>query len=270
MTNGDDQIPSLGDAVTAFLKKMPAADKGFGQPVLFKLARWIGWELSFTRLAPPAVASYAEQLSPSDTDYQKKLKLIRAFFAFAKKTGWSPTNLGTHVKTKKAKTHRAKPAAPRQQPDTIALSQERHAEMVAELAALKERSRKLVGEIQRAAADKDFRENAPLHAAKEERGHVEGRLRELEETLKVATILGENKSASAKSEVGDCLLLCDLESGEDCRYTIVDPREVDAIKGKISLASPLGKALLGKRNGDIAEFKAPVGTLRFRIKAIER
>ncbi|MCJ7605069.1 MAG: GreA/GreB family elongation factor [Dehalococcoidales bacterium] len=270
MTTGNDQIPSLGDAVTAFLKKLPDADKGFGQPALFKFARWIGWDLSFTRLAPPAVAGYAEQLSPSDTDYQKKLELIRSFFAFAKKSGWSPNNLGTHVKTRKSKARRAKSAATRQQQETITLSKERHAEMVAELAVLKERSRELVGEIQRAAADKDFRENAPLHAAKEERGHVEGRLRELEGALKVATIHDSSKPASAKSGVGDRLLLCDLESGEDCRYIIVDPREVDALKGKISIASPLGKALLGKREGDTVKFKAPAGTLQFLIKSIER
>jgi len=141
---------------------------------------------------------------------------------------------------------------------------------VAELENLKARSKELILEIQRAAADKDFRENAPLHAAKEERGHIEGRIKELEETLRVATILEDKKPSGNKSGVGDCLLLGDLESGEDYRYTIVDPREVDALKGKISLASPLGRALLGKRPGDVVEFKAPAGKLKFRIKNIER
>lgn len=271
MTIGDGQIPSLGDAVTAFLKKLPAQDRELGQPVLFKFARWLGWDISFQRLAPPAIAGYAEQLSPADTDYLKKLELIRSFLAFAKKSGWSPTNLGTHVKTKKAKTRSPKATPAKKQQEAIVLSQERYDEITAELESLKTRSRELVNEIQRAAADKDFRENAPLHAAKEERGHVEGRIKELEATINLATIIDSNKnSQSAKSGVGDCLVCCELESGEEFRYTIVDPREVDALKGKISIVSPLGKALLGKRTGDVVECKAPRGILRYQIKAIER
>jgi transcription elongation factor GreA len=269
MTKVDGQIPSLGEGVTQYLKKLSAEDLEIGQSVLVKFSRWLGTNVSFDRLTPPAVAGYAEQLSPSDTDYQKKLEIIRGFLAFARKNGWSATNLGTHVKTRKAKGRAVRTPAARQQA-AVNLSRERYEQMVDELASLKDRSLQLVAEIQRAAADKDFRENAPLHAAREERGYVEGRIRELEQGLKNVLILDDNKSSSAKSTVGDCLVLCDLETGEDCRYFIVDPREVDAVKGKISLASPLGKALLGRREGDHVEIKAPKGTLRFKIKTIER
>jgi transcription elongation factor GreA len=269
MTKGDGQIPSLGEGVTHYLKKLSPEDRGLGQSALVKFTRWLGTNLTFDRLTPPAVAGYAEQLSPSDTDYQKKLEIIRGFLAFARKRGWSATNLGTHVKTRKARGRTVKTPVARKQ-ETVTLSRERYDEMVDELASLKDRSLQLVAEIQRAAADKDFRENAPLHAAREERGYVEGRIRELEEGLKSAVILEDNKSSSSKSTVGDCVLLCDLQTGEDCRYVIVDPREVDALKGKISLASPLGKALLGRREGDKVEIKAPRGTLRFKIKTIER
>ena len=125
-------------------------------------------------------------------------------------------------------------------------------------------------DIQVAAADKDFRENAPLHAAREERGHVEGRIKELEGTLKAATIIDENKEPTVKSVVGDSLVLTDLATGEECCYRIVDPREVNPSKGKISIASPLGKALLGKQDGQEIEIIAPVGKLRYRIIRIER
>jgi transcription elongation factor GreA len=269
MTKGDGQIPSLREGVPQYLKKLSAEDLEIGQSVLVKFTRWLGQNLTFDRLAPPAVASYAEQLSPSDTDYQKKLEIIRGFLAFARKNGWSATNLGTHVKTRKSKGRTVRTPAGRSQ-GPVALSRERYEEMNDELVSLKDRSLQLVAEIQRAAADKDFRENAPLHAAREERGYVEGRIRELEEGLKNVVILDDNKSSSAKSTVGDCLILCDLQTGEDCKYVIVDPREVDALRGKISLASPLGKALLGKREGESVEIKAPRGTLRFKIKTIER
>lgn len=269
MVNSDNRIPSLGEATTMYLAKLSAKDRDASQPEVYKFARWYGWESSFSRLAAPAVASYAEQLSVSDTDYAAKLVLVRSFLAYAKKAGWSQTNLATHLKTRKGKTG-PQVAPGRVQREAASLSQQRYDELVAELENLKQRSQELIGEIQRAAADKDFRENAPLAAAREERGHVEGRVKELEEALKAATIIGDKKEPARKSGIGDNIVLSDLSSGEELCYKIVDPREVDPLKGKISIASPLGKALLGKRDGDIVEFKAPAGKLRYEIKRIER
>jgi transcription elongation factor GreA len=267
MTDRDDHAPSLGEAATAFLATLSPQKREASQPEVFRFARWYGWEQPFSRLAPPHVASYAEQQSLSDTDYARKLEMVRAFLAHAKKAGWSRTNLGTHLKTRKSK---AAPVAGRARPEAAALTQQRYDELTAELAALKKRSRELVAEIQRAAADKDFRENAPLQAAREERGHVEGRIKELEETLKAAKIIEEKKTPATKTGVGDRIVLCDLAGGEECCYTIVDPREVDPAKGKISIASPLGKALIGRRDGETVEINAPAGKLRYRIERIER
>jgi transcription elongation factor GreA len=269
MANSDNRIPSLGEAAALYLAKIPARDREASQPEVYKFARWYGWESPFSRLAAPAVASYAEQLSVSDTDYARKLELVRAFLAYAKKAGWSQTNLSTHLKTRKGKT--APPvAASRVTRETASLTHQRYDELTAELENLKQKSRELVSEIQRAAADKDFRENAPLAAAREERGHVEGRIKELEETLKSATIIEDKKEPAVKSGVGDNIILNDLASGEELCYMIVDPREVDPLKGKISIASPLGKALLGRKDGDTVEINAPAGKLRYQIKRIER
>ncbi|OGO02019.1 MAG: hypothetical protein A2Y90_05875 [Chloroflexi bacterium RBG_13_52_12] len=154
--------------------------------------------------------------------------------------------------------------------ETVSLTQERYDELKAELENLKVRSRELVGEMQRAAADKDFRENAPLQAAREERGHVEGRVKELEEALKSATIIQENKEPARKSSIGDSLVVCDLASGEECRYMIVDTREANVARGKISIASPIGKALLGRSDGETVEITTPAGKLRYQIKHVER
>jgi transcription elongation factor GreA len=269
MANIQEQVPTMGEAATLYLGKLPAKDRDTSQPEVYRFARWYGWESQFSRLAGPAVASYAEQLSTSDTDYNRKFEILRAFLAYGKKAGWSQTNLAVHLKTKKGKTNQVV-AAGRNIPEAAALTQQRYDELKAELAVLKKKSQELMGEIQRAAADKDFRENAPLHAAREERGHVEGRIKELEVTLKAATIIEEKKTPALKSVIGDCLVLCDLDSGEECRYTIVDPREVNPAKGKISFVSPLGKALLGHCDGESVEVTAPAGKMRFQIKRIER
>jgi transcription elongation factor GreA len=269
MANTTDHIPSLGEAVTLYLGRLSVKDRDASQPEVYRFARWYGWESSFSTLAGPAVASYAEQLNVSDIDYGKKFGILRAFLAYAKKAGWSQTNLATHLKTKKGKSGPAV-AGGWNLRETVSLTQQKYDELKVELENLKKRSRELVVEIQRAAADKDFRENTPLHAAREDRGHVEGRIREIEDTLKTATILQEKKEPARKSSIGDSIVVCELASGEECRYMIVDPREVNPAKGKISIASPLGKALLGHSDGDTVEITAPAGKLRYQIKRIER
>jgi transcription elongation factor GreA len=98
---------------------------------------------------------------------------------------------------------------------------------------------------------------------------VEGRIKELEEAIKAASIIENRTEPAAKSGVGDNILLKDLNSGEELRYMIVDPREVDPLKGKISIASPMGKALIGKSAGDTVEITAPAGKLRYQITGIE-
>jgi transcription elongation factor GreA len=273
MGNNTDKVTSLGEAVTLYLGKLTVKNREDSQPEVYKFARWCGWEGSFSKLAGPAVAGYAETINVSDIDYEKKFSILRAFLAHAKKAGWSQTNLATHLKSKKGKggpTKKTKTSSRDTQPETATLTQERYDELQAELESLKKRSRELMGEIQRAAADKDFRENAPLHAAREERGHVEGRIKELEPALKTAVIIQENKGSSKKSTIGDCILVCDLATNEECRYTIVDTREVNVLKGKISIGSPLGKALLGRVDGDTIEINVPAGKLRYQVKKIER
>jgi transcription elongation factor GreA len=265
----DNRNPSLGEAAAQFLAKLPAQEREASQPEVYKFARWYGWERSFFELAPPHVASYAEQLDVSAIDYEKKFEVLRAFFAHAKKAGWSRTNLAAHLKTRKGKASSAV-SGRRASPQTATLSRQRYDELVAELEGLRVKSQELVKAIQLAAADKDFRENAPLDAAREERGHVEGRIKELEEAIKAATIIDDTKNPTVKSGVGDTILLSDLASGEELRYKIVDPREVDPLEGKISIASPLGKALIGRSDGDIVEITVPVGRLRYQIKRIER
>jgi transcription elongation factor GreA len=268
MVNSNDRAPSLGDAAAKFLATLSTEKREASQPEVYKFARWYGWEVTFSRLTPPHVASYAQQLSVSDTDYSKKLELVRAFLAYAKKAGWSRTNLATHLKTKKSKA--APAAAGHGLPEAAALTQQKYDELRVELDNLKQRSQDLISEIQRAAADKDFRENAPLQAAREERGHIEGRIKELNETLKAATIIDDKKAPSLKTGVGDSVVLCDMTSGEETCYMIVDPREVDPSRGKISMVSPLGKALIGRKNGDTVEISVRAGKLRYQIKRIER
>ena len=269
MTNNEGQNLSLGDAAGLFLARLSAGEREASQQEVYKFVRWYGGERPFTGLTAPEIANYAEQLSLSDTDYARKLELLRAFLVHAKKQGWSKSSLSTHLKARKGKT-RFKASVRQGQPETVTLTPQGYAEMEAELATLKNKSLEVTEEIRRAAADKDFRENAPLHAARERKGHIEGRIMKLEQTLKFAVIVGSEKEANLKAVIGDTVVLSDMASGGEIHYTIVHPTEVDPTKGKISNASPIGKAIVGRGRGEVVEVVVPAGKLRYQIKEIKR
>jgi len=260
---------SLGEAASHFLADLPPEERGSSQQEIHKFVRWFGRERPLVGLAAAEVANYAERLSISDTDYMRKLELVRAFLAYAKKEGWSKTNLAVHLKSRKEKTRLR--SSPRQtSPEAVFLTQQGYAELEAELAALQSKRSEAIDEIRRAAADKDFRENVPLEAAREQRGQLEGQIRELEETLKSAVVIDEKRKTTITVGIGNSVILCDLDSGEELRYTLVSPSEVDPARGKISSASPIGRAVIGRGQGEVVEVAAPAGKLRYQIKQVER
>ena len=256
---------SLGEAAGRFLASLSPREGEVSQQEVYRFVRWYGWERPLAGLTAPEVANFAEKLSLSDIDYLKKLELIRAFLAYAKKEGWSKINLAAYLKAKKVKT---KSPPSRVTPQVVSLTQQGYAELKAELDALRGKRLQAIDEISRAAADKDFRENAPLDAAREQHGQIAGRISELEEIIKSATIIEEKQEVILKAGIGDSVVLRDMASGEELHYTVVSPREVDPSRGKISSASPLGKAIIGQGQGEVVEIAAPAGKMRYQIEQI--
>ncbi|MFC2066337.1 GreA/GreB family elongation factor [Chloroflexota bacterium] len=269
MVSSDSQNLSLGEAAGRFLAELSPEERETSQPEVYKFVRWYGWERPLAGLTAHEVANYAERLSLSDTDYVKKLELMRAFLVYAKKEGWSKANLATHLKTKKGKTG-LRASVKRGLLEPVSLTSQGYTELEAEIAVLKDKRHQVIDEIRRAAADKDFRENAPLAAAREQCGHIEGRIRKLEETLKAATIIGIERQSTLKAGIGDKIVMCDMASGEEIHYMIVDSREVDPTQGRISNVSPIGKALIGRGEGAVVEVTVPAGKMRYQIKRIGR
>jgi len=269
MTDKNATDISLEAAAGQFLARLTTEEREASQPEVYKFVRWFGRERALASLSAREVGNYAERLSLSDTDYGRKLDYLRAFLIHARKTGWSKANLAGHLKAKKVKAGSSLVTG-QGLPEVIELTRQGYAELENELNVLRSKRPELIEQIRRAAADKDFKENAPLAAAREQRGHLEGRIRELEETLKSARIINEQPKVELKISVGDHLVLQDLASGEEVRYQIVSPREVDPARGKISSASPLGKALVGRGEGEMVEVAVPAGRLRYQIKQIEQ
>jgi transcription elongation factor GreA len=121
--------------------------------------------------------------------------------------------------------------------------------------------------MQRAAADKDFRENAPYHAAKEELANVQTRINSLRATISAAAIV--ERVSAGRVGLGSRVVLRDLEADEEMTFTLVGPGEIDARRGRISIQSPVAQALIDRSEGDDVAVQTPVGVTRYRIERIE-
>ena len=258
---------SLAQAATQFLAGLSPPEREQSQQELNKFVRWYGMERPTREVAAHEVANYAERMEGSSSNALKRLEPVRAFLSYAKKEGLTQTNLAIHLRLKKSPPKRGLPDKERRK-EAVALTLQCYQKLKEELLALQGERPKIADQIRRAAADKDFRENAPLDAAKDYQGKVEARIRELENILKSA-VLAAKEVDTTKVSRGCTVVLQDLSSGEELRYTLVHPNEASPTKGKISVASPTAKALLGRRKGEVVEVAAPVGTLRYRIEKIE-
>lgn len=259
---------SLKNVATQFLLQLPPQDSVKAQQEVYKFIRWYGEERNINELTIPEVAGYTEQITSSTTEVTEKLGVIKAFLTYSHKQQLTLKNLAVHLKVKKSSS---RPTSTRRHPHrTVMLTTQGHADLQAELVALKNERPRIAEDLQKAAADKDFRENAPLDAIREYQGQLEARIRELESTLNVATLMDDKKIDGAKAiDIGAMVLLRDLVSGEGVNYTLVDASEAKPTEHIISASSPMGQALLGRKKGDKVEVRAPVGILHYQIEDIK-
>ena len=153
------------------------------------------------------------------------------------------------------------------------ITRERLKELEAELNYLKTTREKEVAElIKEARSFGDLSENSEYDEAKNEQAKLYGRIAEVENILTHAVVFDETSDAENAGVVGlGCTIkVRDLEFDETSVYTIVGSQEANPMEAKISDDSPFGRAMLGKRIGDIVEFEAPAGTVKFEILAVER
>lgn len=128
---------------------------------------------------------------------------------------------------------------------------------------------KITEAIAEARAHGDLKENAEYHAAREQQSFTEGRIKEIEGKLANCQIIDVTQvHAHGKVVFGATVELADSESGEEVTYQIVGEDEADIKQGMISITSPIARALIGKREGDVAIVKAPGGDREFDICAV--
>jgi len=256
-----ERTSTLAEAADAFLAHLPPEERGTTQAEILKFVRWLGSSRQVQDISPVDVASYGEQIT------QSAAKPLRSFLTYIRKKSSSSMALAPHLRAKKTASRKAGFIWPGSQESHVTLTSQGYAKLESELANLKSQRSKVLEDIQVAAADKDFRENAPLAAAREQKSHLEGRIKEIESILNQAKIMTEDHDTTT-AKLGDTVVLRESSSDKELRYALVDPREANPVKGRLSVASPLGKAILGKQIGQTVEVAAPAGTFCCHIESI--
>ena len=128
---------------------------------------------------------------------------------------------------------------------------------------------RVISAISEARAHGDLKENAEYHAAKEQQGFIEGRIKEIESKLANAQEVDINAvNAQGKVVFGSTVMVVDFQNDQEITYKIVGEDEADLKKGKISITSPLARSLIGKEQDDIIELKTPNGVFEYEIGEI--
>jgi len=257
---------SLLEAATRYVASLDGEARAAAQAEVNRFVRWYGANRLTAELRGHDVSLYGEELGAATEEAKRRAEQVRTFLSFLKKQGMTPVSLAPHLRLKK--NTRAAVAAFEEHRE-VELTAEGQGALSEELEALKAQRPHVRDEIRRAMLDKDFRENAPLDAAKDKQAHLEARIREIEAALKHAVIVEKTGGGGSKVRIGSTVEVTNLTSGAAQRYTVVGENEGNAAAGKISVASPIGRALLERKPGEEVEVSVPAGLLRFRIERIE-
>jgi transcription elongation factor GreA len=129
---------------------------------------------------------------------------------------------------------------------------------------------RVISDIAEAREHGDLKENAEYHAAREQQGFIEGRIQEIEGKLSSAQVIDVTKMPkTGKVIFGVTVELLNLETDEEVRYRIVGEDEADIKAGKISVTSPIARALIGKQEGDVVNVRTPGGDVEYEISNVE-
>jgi transcription elongation factor GreA len=153
--------------------------------------------------------------------------------------------------------------------DKVPMTAEGHAAMMEEVKHLKSVERpRIIKAIEEARSHGDLSENAEYHAAKEQQGWTEARVAELEDKLSRAEIIDISKLSGDTVKFGAKVTLIDEETEDETSYQIVGEFEADVKKGKISVSSPIARAIIGKKMGDSVEVNTPGGGKSYEIAKV--
>ena len=263
---GDDL--SISAAARLFGQSLPPDRHPESQEAL-RFARWFGDERRAGDLRPADLEAYVAAFGATAPNAQARADALKGFLSFAHKKGIVAERMVSHVRVRRQGGRSRPGGSVVGQPREVRMTAAGKTALEAELETLKDRRPHLAAEIRDARADGDVRENAPLEAAREVAGHVDSRIRELEATLRHVVVGEGTAPRSEGARVGSSVVIANLATGAKLSYQLVNAAEARQGTGRLSVESPVGQALVGRRVGDEVEVAAPSGTVRFRIESIE-
>ena len=259
----------LTEAVSKYLTMLSSEQQRETQQDLNRFVRWLGGTQVLSKISPHEVATFTDSLGNSSNPV-KRLKPVKDFLAWAKKEGLTTTNLGVNLRPAKSKNQFVAKSRKAEEEERALLTAEGYQQLRDELETAKAERPRIAESLRLAREDKDFRENAPLDAARDHQAHVETRIRELENLLKRAEVVTtEDTSNVLRVHLGSTVVVLDIALKEEMAYTLVHPHEANIAHGKMSVVSPMGKAMLERTAGEDIHVEAPVGILHYRIQRIE-
>ena len=232
---------SLNKAFQTYVRQMPKETKKAAQPEIAKFVRWLGGDRLINSIVPSEIGEYNDIFGAKTAtrDATERLSAVKLFLTFLKKKEHININLAQHLRLRKSRVSAAKLSAAPNQTRSIRLTQSGYNEMKKQLTQLQNERVKIVEDIQRAAADGDVRENAPLEAAREAQGMAVGKIQEIEATLKVAVIIDAKNEDRDRVHIGSKFELTDITSTKVFKYQLVEPNEANPLASKISILSPV-------------------------------
>ena len=251
------------EAFTKDSKTLSTQKKKAAQTEISRFVRHLGSDRSIRTIIPSEIGEYSNDFvkRTSQTEHEK-IKSVKKFLAFLVNNQYTNANLSQHLRLRRSRRTRALQNIATK---SVNLTQSGYDGMKVQLSQLQKERIRLTGEIERAAADGDVRENAPLEAARENQAMVMSKMRDIESTLKIAEII-DSQTNDTRVQIGSKVSLIQSESGMKLEYQLVEPREASPLNKKISSQSPVGEAILGRRVGDEVTVNTPAGQQTYKVE----
>ncbi len=259
---------TLGDALQEYLALLKPAQFHEQENYVRKYVEHADPSTKPGTLTGSRVESYAEsQIRAADPNAQKRVEALKAFFQFMKKKNYTTANFGINVRVRRT-GGRTGTSAVRIEEAPVEMTADGLEALKRELTEIEGRIPDLVKSIEVARSDGDLRENAPYHAAREALAFTNDRKQRIETSLKRAVVVDRSGRDEGLAALGSQVTVTHVEKNKQVSYQLVSSREANAGQGRLSVESPVGKVLLGRRLGDEVEVETPQGRMRYRVDSV--
>ena len=271
---------SVGEAGAHFLNALEAEKAREERAEIDRFVEWLGTDHLMGDLTAEQIGEYLRERFPEafatdddpaelDDEMSTLLEPLRAFLAYASRLAFTEENLVPALRLREGGGGaRGGAGAAAELGGAYYVTIEGLESLEQELEDLKARRPEIAESLRAAMADKDFRENAPLDAARDAQAHLEARIRVIEDQLRHAVII-DPETKRGRANVGSTIKVLNLNLDREQTFQLVSPSEVNPASGKISVESPVGLAVINQGPGDEVLVDAPAGQLRLRVLEVE-